>query len=166
MTDTNQPETKKRRWLPIVLGLSLGANLLIVGVMAGAFLNAREGGPHRGPGVFGPTGLGIYARALSWDDRKELRKKLLSKRERLTQGRAALSNHVNALIEVLKAGELDETALRTVFDTQLGAANDQITFGQEALIAQIKSMTAQERIEFGDALIETSKKRRKTKKKN
>ncbi len=62
----------RRRWMPIVLAISLGLNLLIVGLALGTVMRLQRGDHAKAPPGFGPA---LY-RALSKEDRRAMRSEL------------------------------------------------------------------------------------------
>lgn len=138
------------RWVRVVLVLSLGANLAIAAMVAGAWLGhePRPGGPR----IFGPTGVGFYARALTSDERHQLVEDLRGQRQALFEGRQQLHRHVRDLVELLRADQLDQTALEQVMSAQVERARGQIALGSGSLVRLIEGMSPEERGAFADRL--------------
>ncbi len=138
-----------RRWVRVLLVVSLGVNLLVAGAVVGAFLN---GPPDRRSGASNAEMTLPYTRALTEDDRRdvrrELRRTLFSDRDE----HGALAQSYVRAIEVLRAAPFDPEALTTVLEDQSNTARSRMVKGQQALIAVITGMTDADRAAYADRL--------------
>lgn len=146
------------RWVRVVLVLSLAGNLAVAAMMAGAWMG-HDPGPH-GPRIFGPTGVGFYARALTADQRHALAEDLRAQRGALLQGRRDLHRHVRDLLAVLREEALDPAALHDVMEAQVDRARGQIGLGANAMSRLIEGMSPDERAAFADRLEEALNRKR------
>lgn len=147
------------RWMQGLLIASLSINLAVAGMAVGGWVMHRGGGPMGGPHggrepfrIFGPTGVGIYAHALSDDRRRALADDLQTQRRALFEGRRALRAHLARVAALLRAEPLDREALAREFADQRERATQQIALGQEAVLRLVSQMDAQERQALADAL--------------
>lgn len=137
--------TGMKPWLRIVFGLSLAVNLLVVGLMVGAFLRFGLPGGDRPPP---PTGISVF-RALPSEDRKALRDHL---RETLPPP-ADRRSEVNALVRALTADPFDPEALEAVMTAQ---AAPRIAFQEameQAWLQRVVTMDDAERADYADRLV-------------
>lgn len=155
MTDPNaQPEKPKRRWLMPVLLLSLAANLLVAGVIAGAFLSPD--GPRRSGGEDQRAIRGVlgepFFRALPQEERRAMLRDVLANREQFREGREALRARVQSFLTALRAENFDRAEVERLLAEQRQAASRRQDFGEGLLLDRLENMTAAERAAYADAL--------------
>ncbi len=152
-----KPATK-RKWVPIVLVISLALNLLVAGAVLGTVLRFR-GGDHVGilPG-FGPA---LYA-ALPKDDRKALRGELAGKR---VKGSDRRKQDFAALSQVLQAVPFDPNAVATLLQQQAQAASELQAALHRQWLNQVTAMSDEERAVYAQRLQEVVERGPKRKKK-
>ncbi len=153
MTDDNhQTERRKLRWKEVVLVISLGLNILIIGLIAGAFL--REGKPagFRADRNIAALGLRPYYRALDKKDRVELRKSARAQQGGFRNGANAMRAALFALADSLEAEPLDLDAVKAELTLQADAIAGNISFGHKLLLEQIAGMTREERKHMANKL--------------
>jgi uncharacterized membrane protein len=139
---------KKRRWMQIVLGLSLAVNLAVIAAVLGAMLRHKDGdrgGPHA------RKGGAIYMQALPKKARHELRETL-----RATY-RGAGTNPVE-MLAVLREEPFDAAAAALVFQAQHDASLSRLQAASVAWLTEVTAMSAQERSVYADRLQELSEK--------
>jgi uncharacterized membrane protein len=156
MTDPTETPQKPRRWLMPVLLLSLAANLLIVGVIAGAFLSPD--GPRRGSGddqraVRGVLGEPFF-QALPQPERRAMARDVLANREQFREGRDALRARVQDFLAALRAETFDRGEIERLLAEQRQAANRRQDFGEGLLLDRLESMSSEDRAAYADALEE------------
>ncbi|WP_166416653.1 periplasmic heavy metal sensor [Cochlodiniinecator piscidefendens] len=140
----------KRSWGRILLVASLSANLLVVGVAAGAFFKHRGGDEDR----VGRPELGIVTmlRALDRDDRAALRTRF----ENAVQENANSGTHgglrASNVLEILRAHPFDQQAFVTVLSQQQSRFEQRSIIGRTVLTDQISTMSEAERAAFADRL--------------
>lgn len=143
-------ETKAGRWRHILLVVSLGLNLAVVGLVVGVVLN---GGPRNAPPRFDLT-VGPLTRALEGERRGAVREALRESGAFQRVDRSEIRADVQAILATLRAEQFDQTAFRAALSRQrqrLQAGQDAVL---DAVTAQIEDMTTQERAEFANRLEE------------
>jgi uncharacterized membrane protein len=146
MTDT-PPAPRTPGKVKALLIVSLALNLLVVGLVAGAWLrDGRPGGRDRDPG-FGPFG-----EALSDTDRRELRRAFMARMPEMRENRTALKADMQGVLDALRADPFDAAALSSAMDAALSRMAGRIEVGQELLVDRITAMDAAERTAFADRL--------------
>lgn len=146
--EENQKPVGMRRRTKVLLAVSLGLNMLVIGAVGGMVFHD---GPDRGPGdkdaAFGP-----YTRALSHQDRKvigkALRNEIGSFRQNLPKIRAGFA----ALKEALSADVYDRDLVHQLVKEQeaLGLRRHQV--GQRLLLERLDAMSQQDRRKFAERL--------------
>lgn len=147
------PETapaRPRRLLAVALFVSVALNLLVVGVIAGAFW-ARGDGPGFRP-VLIDIGLGPYTRALSEADRATLRDAWQRRGPDLQTLRGARGADRAALLEALRAQPFDPAAVEAAFARQLSRQAGQQQLARTLLTERISAMSPAERAAYADRL--------------
>lgn len=140
-----QPRTPGK--VKALLVVSLALNLLVAGLVAGAWLrDGRPGTRDRDPG-FGPFG-----EALSPEDRRELRRAFMARMPEMRENRAALKADLQDVVAALRADPFDPAALSAAMDAALARMAGRIEVGQELLVQRITAMDAAERAAFADRL--------------
>lgn len=147
----NEQAKRPRRWMPVLLVVSLGLNLLIAGLVLGTVLRfhgVRDDAP---PG-FGPA---LY-RALPDADRKSLRGELADQHR---HGSKKRSEGFRALGKALRATPFDQGKVQALLQDQ-AQANDEIQDAlQQQWLARISAMTDNERKAYADRLEDIIKRR-------
>lgn len=170
MSDSHSPPSppRTRPWVRIVLFVSLALNLLVLGLVAGAFLGFRKDGADREPraALVRDLGLGPYLQALSQEDRTEIRKSAHAQRPRLKGGRAQMQATFRETITVLRAEALDAERLRRLIQRQAEVADQGRQLGQDLLVARISVMSVAQRQALADRLEASMRRHRKPPKPN
>lgn len=152
MTDKKTTATAKpTRWVRILLILSLGLNLLILGSVVG--LVARGGPDGRMP----PPARDItapYTRSFSPEDRKSLRKFLRDEYRGKTTRRSDIFQEYRQAIDLLRADPLDGERLEALLGEQVKRATSRLDAGQRALAQHLKAMSFEDRISYASRLEE------------
>lgn len=158
MSDMNEtPErTGAPRWMKILLVVSLGLNLLVVGAVAGF---AIKGGPKWRGGP--PGGVGALHRALSEEDRAVLKRRMIREFRAEQGGREAFRQEMAGLVALLRAETFDAgqaaermARVRSMFEDRMGAA-------QGLLVAYWNEMGAEDRKAYADRLEEQLQRRKR-----
>jgi len=140
MTDKTDPKPRLSLTLRVVFALSLGLNLLVAGVVAGAWW---RGAPHDGPRAGGPAALYL---ALPREERRALRAEL-----RGTIDRDSL--HLRApLMAALRADPFDPGALAATLAAQSDALAQAQTRMRALWLDRIAAMSPAERAAYADRL--------------
>jgi uncharacterized membrane protein len=144
----------------VVFVLSLGLNILVIGLVGGAVL---RGGPPEHVRVerdISALGLRVYFRALNPAGRDQIRADLQQNRSQIKAGRGLFRAHLKSLAEALTATPYDPATVAAVLSQQANVVSENIGVGQQVLLAQIERMTEQERQDFAKALRKPVKRRR------
>ena len=144
---TNSTNPKRRNLWKILFGVSLALNLLIVGVLGGAFM--RKG---KGPTANHLASGFLYMRALEFKDKRALRKEIL----RNNDGRKLVKdrNHdsFNSAVVILKTHPFDRAAFENLLDEQAKHAKLRQSSARTALVNHIENMTKEERLTYAQRL--------------
>ncbi|KEJ89632.1 periplasmic heavy metal sensor [Sulfitobacter donghicola] len=146
---------KKRRWMPVILGLSLAVNLAVVASVSGAMFR-HKGGRADGPRVL--KGGAIYMQALPHEIRRDLRAELRA-------GRRGVGSDPAQMVELLRSEPFDATAAAAVFEQEHSASLKRLQTGSQAWLKAVEDMTVQERSAYADQLQDLIERREKHKKK-
>lgn len=142
------PLPKTATWVKVVLVLSLGLNLAILGIVAGAVL--KDGPGHRG--MPRDLSFGPFSAAFSREDRRALRSGFIDKAPDFRSGRLAAQAEFAALLVALRADPFDPAA----FQTALGAIEkrnaDRLALGRALIEDRIIDLSPQDRLAFADRL--------------
>ncbi|MBY6153523.1 periplasmic heavy metal sensor [Vannielia litorea] len=162
MTDLQPPppETtppRPRRWLRVVLVLSLAANLAVAGLVFGAWVS-HDG--KRGPDgprgdkdrIVRELGFGPYARAIPREGREGMKAAIEARHSGLRANRDALRSAFEATLATLRAEPFDRAAMAAQMETQRSAIADSQKIGHEILLDRLEAMSPEERAEFADRL--------------
>ena len=131
-------------WLKWLLIASLGLNLALVGVIAGAVLK----GPHGPPAI----GLWNYGRALPEPYRHDLGAALRASRHDWIGPREALRGQRAALADALVADPYDPAAVAEVLGREPRLSDELAARGSRLLLEQIQRMGPEDRAAYAEAL--------------
>ena len=143
MADTG----KKRRWMPVVLGLSLALNLAVVAAVGGAAWR------HSGDGRSGPRaskgGGALYIQALPRETRRAIREQ--------TRVGPRRESDASQMLVALRQEPFDPAAATLLLNAErdLGLQRREAT--SAAWLSEVTAMTAQERAAYADRIEELSK---------
>lgn len=145
---------KRRNWLVWALVVSLGVNLIVLGLVAGAawrFAGGPEAdrqGPHGGQ-AYGAA----FVRALPDDARRALHRSLREGPEELPS-RAERRAQYARLIEVLRRDPFEPAAVQAIFDAQGVSAQRIRDRAQRGWLDIVEAMSPEARAEVADRLEE------------
>ncbi|MEL7416215.1 MAG: periplasmic heavy metal sensor, partial [Pseudomonadota bacterium] len=138
-------------WLKITLVVSLGLNLLVLGVIGGV---ALRGGPQKVIEANTPPGLIGLVRALPEDRGLTVRTEL---REEFRDGTSFLQRRrkqTRDLREAITAVPFDADVLEAVMERERGQVLRFLEAGHGIILVQLADMTDEERAQFVDKLSE------------
>ncbi|MEM6384959.1 MAG: periplasmic heavy metal sensor [Pseudomonadota bacterium] len=145
---------KPRRWLMPALFVSVAVNLLIAGLVAGAFLSP-DGPRHKNGenqrairGVLGEP----FFQALPKQERAAMVMQMIGNRDEFRRGREELRTGVENFLNALRAETFDRTAAERLLNEQRRAANQRQDLGEVLLLDRLEAMSAAERSAYADAL--------------
>ena len=144
---SNSTDLKQRNLWKILFGISLAINLLIIGALGGALSRAGKG-----PMVKHRTSGFLYMRALNFEDKKVLRKKLLRNKDSRKIIRAKEHSSYSSAIKILKKDPFDRKAFEDLLDEQTRYSKSKLSSARAALVAQIANMTKEERLVYSQRL--------------
>lgn len=136
------------RGLKIAFALSLALNLLVAGMVAGAWLNG--GGP--GHGLPRDLSFGPFSEALSHEDRRAIRRALWAEKDSLRAGREAAKAEFDTLLAALRAEPFDPSAVDAALSAVVIRSEGRLAKGQELLTDRIGTMSPTDRLAFADRL--------------
>lgn len=151
----SEPKQKTRLWLRVLLGVSLGLNLLVAGLAVGAVL--RLGGPDgmRPP----PSSLGsALFRAMPREHRSEMHQKFRDRRGDRGKNR---KKDAQMVARLLRAVPFDPAALSTVLKKQKQDRDAFFETLQTSWLERINVMSDAERSDYADRLESMAKHKRK-----
>lgn len=139
---------KTGKGLRVALAVSVGLNLLIVGLLAGAVL--RDGGPRAR--MTDDVQFGPFTEALTEQDRKALRRDFVERMPDMRDMRRQMREDFAGLLAALRAEPFDADAVRALLAGQSVRMAERLQLGQDLLVERIGAMTPQERAAFADRL--------------
>ena len=168
MTEGNEKMAAKSgntgRGLKVALFLSLAANLLVVGLVAGTALR-HDGRIERRGNVSAAidAGLGPFGQAMTRDQRRGFADEFGQRSGDFRRNRDEVRQQVGDMLVALRAEPFDADAVRRLFNETQVALNQRQQLGTDILIGQLQTMTASERLAFAQRLEESFKGMRKPK---
>ncbi len=139
-------------WMRVLLVASLAANLLVVGLVAGAVFNGpppRESG--RSPGDVAST---IYFGALPPDARREVTRMMWRHARDFREGREMLRTEVGNTLALLRAETVDKDALVASVRSQREQLGQRRELGDRLFIDYVAGMSLEERRAYADRIEE------------
>jgi len=148
--ETNTKPKTRRNWGRVVLVISLGLNLLIVGLVAGAML----GGPRdrdRNP-VLRDLGFGPFYEALPRAEKREIGNALRREAGTFRKNRAAMRTAFENFLTALRAEPFDPAAAARIIEDQSGTVGARQALARRLLLERIGAMSPAARAEYADTL--------------
>lgn len=155
----------KKSWMKYLLIVSLGFNLLIVGLVVGAKIG---GYGHKGGHHADGSGLRVLMRSLPDSKRGEVRQYFRDNRDKMRANGDAMGASLDTIGAAISVQPFDSEALNEAFVGQRAHIAVITQDAQKAFVAIIASMTDAERTKFVENMKERRhkwEKRRKDKKK-
>lgn len=146
---TPGPGSGAPRWMKLLLGLSLAANLAVAGIVAGAIL---KDGPPRRDMMARDLGFGAFSEALSPDDRAALKRAFAERAPEFRDRWREIRVETRAFLDMLRAEPFDPAGLKALMDSQHARATERFELGRGLLYDRIVAMSAPERAAFADRL--------------
>lgn len=148
----SENSTPKRKWLVILLVISLAVNLLIVGLVLGTFLRYRGHDQARTPPGFVPA---LYF-TLPKSEQKAL-KSLVSEQRRHESRRRG--QDFEALGDALRQTPFDPALVSSLLDEQAQATADLRNALHQEWLARVTAMSDEERLRYAERLEQVIEKR-------
>lgn len=150
MTDSGpanptSPSRDRGGWVKWLLIASLATNLLVVGVVAGAWFHGHRHGLFRAPGGPSDFGLLYFSRTLPEERRGEVRKLLREGRADLRTRRDEMTKLRQAAAEALAADDFTPERLRQAMDAIGGAEMAKRDAGVDVLMKVVAILTPEDR---------------------
>lgn len=145
---------KPRRWVTPLLFLSLAVNLLIAGLVAGAFLSPdgpRRSGDEDQRAIRGVLGEPFF-RALPKDERRAMVRDIIGNREQFREGREVLRERFEGFLATLRTESFDRAQAERLLGQQREAAIKRQTLGEDLLLDRLEAMTPEQRSAYADEL--------------
>jgi uncharacterized membrane protein len=149
MTDTphTPPAPGAPRWMKVLLALSLGFNLAVLGLVAGTALRHMGDRP-----LVRDIGFGPFTEALSAQDRQELRRAFQREGGDMRKMHRQMRSDMGNLLSVLRQNPLQEDALRSALLQMEERGQERLALGQRLMAGRILAMSPAERAAFADRL--------------
>ncbi|QDC10494.1 periplasmic heavy metal sensor [Oceanicola sp. D3] len=163
MTDLQPPPPEettarpRRRWVRVVLVLSLAANLAVAGLVLGAWItHDGKRGPDGPRGerdrIVRELGFGPYSRAIPREGREGMKAAIEPHRGALRANRDALRGAFEATLTTLRSAPFDRAAMAAQMAAQRDAIAANQKIGHEILLDRLEAMTPEQRTAFADRL--------------
>jgi uncharacterized membrane protein len=146
--------TRTATWVKVALVLSLGLNLAILGVIAGAWISPDGPRQTRIDAAARDMGATPFVRALEHEDRRALFEAMRREAEPLRQNRDELRLRFEALLGALRADPFDPFEVQSLLALQRGAATERQMIGERLLVDRLAAMSPAARDAFADRLEE------------
>lgn len=146
---------QKSRWkMRLLLGVSLGLNLLVVGAMIGAIFGVAGGERSSSKGPRGAeSAIGIYGRALDKSERREIGRAIrLGGQAEGRELRTELRLLAQEAVGVLRSDNFDPDAFRDILMRQQVLIKSRADDVQMALTDYVASMSLDARSAYADRL--------------
>jgi uncharacterized membrane protein len=140
MTD---PAPRPGRGLKLALAVSVALNLLVAGVVAGAFL---RGGPLH------DLGFGPFAAALTEADHAALKREFRARMPDLREMRRGQRVAMAGVLAALRAEPFDPAALAAAMEAAAARMGDRLRIGQDLLVGHLAAMSPADRAAFADRM--------------
>ncbi len=137
-------KSKSRKWVKILLVVSLGINLAVAGLIIGAALQ----GPAKQDRPKNRDAIAFLSYALPKEHRREIRRELIDRREDFQANRQALHG---LRIEMIEALEQEPFEIEKVEDLLEQQRNYFLSMGElahDALLRRIEQLTPEERAAY------------------
>lgn len=159
----DQAGSGRRKWMRVLLVVSLTLNLLVLGLVIGAKLGGHRdhGFDPRGPnrGAIRDLGFAPLAGALDRADRREIGKILRDRSGSFAENRKRLESEFQAMLSALRADPFDPEALLSNMSQQSERMRQRGELARTVLVERIGRMSMSERHEFADRIEKSVRKR-------
>lgn len=149
MSEDQTPHPRLSGRLRLLLALSLGLNLLVIGAVVGAMLGPHDWRGHDRHGMRAMAG-GPLTRALDHADRRAIGREMRAARNEAGLDRAARREGMQAILTELRRVPFDPEALSVQLSEQRRRLHSQVALGQTLLIERLTQMSDAERAAFAD----------------
>ena len=159
MTETpTKQKPAMSRWLRVLLFVSLAANLLIVGLVAGVAM--RDDHPaRRATTELNDLGFGPFGRAFGEKDRREIGRAIEGRSGDIRDNGRAIRQSLENLLAALRQTPFDADEFRALVSGQQTNLEARQTIGRDIVYDRIEGMTDAERQTFAERLERQLRKR-------
>lgn len=147
-SDPNPAPKGTRLWVRILLVVSLGLNLLIIGAIAGLII---KGGPlpHAGPpSKIANETIGPFTRSLSPRDRISILREVRRQEEFEGFSRAAHQQAMEEMIALLETTPFDADAFADKFGSMVSGLQTGLDLASGAFVLRLQAMSDEDRIAY------------------
>ncbi len=149
---------RTKRWVRGLLALSLGVNLLIAGLVVGAYIHDRgQIGELRGSQppearVLRELGLGPFLNAFPPQERREMAQLMREQVGNFRVNRDALADELEAILQAIRSEPYDHAVLLVVIERQKERITSRAEVGRDVVLGAIEGMSPAEREQFADRM--------------
>lgn len=142
------PVARSGRGLQLALAVSVGLNLAVAGLVAGAWL---KDGPHVSRGA-NALGFGAFSAAFDPSDRRALRKALRDKGADMGAGRTAGKAEFASLVAALRREPFNQAAVELALAAIADRNQARLELGRSLIESHLLAMSPADRLAFADRL--------------
>ena len=150
---SEQPQSRRGRWVMPLLFVSLALNLLVVGAVIGRSFSPDR--PDRNDRVSGQVRSVIgepFVRALDRDDRRALLSDVRRESKKFRENRESLRARFEAFLAALRADPFVPEDVQRLLQDQRQVAQGRQELGEGLLLNRLSEMDAAERSDYADRL--------------
>ena len=157
MGDAHNNSLISTLWLRILLFVSLATNLLVAGMMVGAFIRYdTRHSAMRAESMASPSlrelGYGFFGRAMTKEDQRKVGEAIKLRARELEINRRELRSQISTLLNALREVPYDPAAVREITEKHQDRLRERQDVGKELLLEHIEGMSDQERARYADRL--------------
>lgn len=155
MTDPKPPF----RWGRLVLFASLALNLAVAGMVGGAMLGGFD--HKRAEYAARDISFGLFAEALTKEDRRAMRRAYGTARKDIPQDRQQMRDDLQGMLAALRAEPFEVETLAQALRTGAARIAERQALGQTLLLERIDAMSMAERVALADRLEQSLRRKSK-----
>lgn len=158
-SEAAQTQQSTPLWVRILLAVSLGLNILVVGAVVGF---AIKGGPlpvKDGPRHVADAAIGPLTRALSVADRRAIGRQIRQEGTTERWDRQAHRQALERMLTLLNATPFDADAFANELDGTVTGLQSRMTLAGQALVVRLEQMTDEERRAYAERVLQAAKRK-------
>lgn len=152
MSEEQPQQPATAMWVKIVLAGSLAVNLLVLGIVGGAFLSPDGPRSQRVDEAARDLGATPFVRSIDPADRRSVFEAFRREAEPLQRNREELRLRFEALLGALKAESFDGDEVASLMALQRTAATERQQIGERILIKYLSGLDREERLAYAKRL--------------
>lgn len=156
--ESNDKGAGAKRWVRVLLVVSLALNLLFIGSIAGAMLTHSKWRSHHPPRL--DMAAGPLTQALSREDRRAIGREMRKAYRSAGANRADLQAGFEALIADLKQEPFDPEVVAKHLERHRGVFDERLALGQTLLLERLTQMQPDERADYAARLLDALQQRK------